>query len=216
MTGERGATQTIDDRTGRLAGIGRDPGPVMLELGCGQRTRVPGAIGIDVRAYETVDVVGDLFAVLERVPDASVDLVHSSHVLEHVDDLGRLMEELRRVVKQGGRVVTVVPHFSNPYSHSDYTHRREFGLYSFSYLAADGLFRRAVPRYDGHTGFVLVDVRLGFKAAPPMYVRHAWRRMLGVIVNVSRLTQEWYEAGWCWLFPCYEIEFVIERRDPIR
>jgi SAM-dependent methyltransferase len=202
---------TVDDRTGRLAAIGRESGRVVLELGCGPRKRIPGSIGIDVRPYDPVDVVGDLFTVLERVPDGSVDLVHSSHVLEHLDDLGGLMQALRRIVKPGGRVVTVVPHFSNPYYYSDYTHRRQFGLYSFSYLAHDRLFRRTVPLYDGDPGFSLVDVRLGFKASPPMYLRHALRRALGLGVNASRLTQEWYEAGWCWLFPCYEIEFVIER-----
>lgn len=203
----------VDDRTGRLASIGRGEGPVVLELGCGPRKRIPGSIGIDMRAYDGVDVVGDVLDVLGAIPAASVDVVHSSHVLEHLDGLAELMRELRRIVKPGGRVITLVPHFSNPYYYSDYTHRRQFGLYSFSYLARDPLFHRRVPHYDGEPGFVLVDVRLGFKAAPPMYLRHAFRRALGVLVNATRLTQEWYEAGWCWLFPCYEIEFVVERRD---
>jgi len=202
----------VDDRTGRLATIGRDGNPVTIELGCGPRKRVAGSIGIDIRPYDGVDVVGDVHEVLRRLPPASVDSVHSSHVLEHLDDLCSLMKELRRIVKPGGLVVTVVPHFSNPYYYSDYTHRRQFGLYSFSYLAHDSLLRRRVPLYDGDPGFELLDVRLGFKASPPMYLRHGLRRLLGVLVNASRFTQEWYEAGWCWFFPCYEIEFVIRRR----
>jgi SAM-dependent methyltransferase len=205
----------IVDRTGRLAGLIDQAGPVVLELGCGPRKRIPGSVGIDIRPYDPVDVVGDLHEVLSRVPAARVDEVHSSHVLEHLDDLGGLMTQLRRIVKPGGRVVTVVPHFSNPYYYSDYTHRRQFGLYSFSYLAHDRIFRRSVPLYDGDPGFVLVDVRLGFKAAPPMYVKHALRRAFGLVVNASRFSQEWYESSWCWLFPCYEIEFVIERRTDV-
>ncbi|HTV01579.1 MAG TPA: class I SAM-dependent methyltransferase [Luteitalea sp.] len=202
----------VHDRTGRLATLLSQTSPVVLELGCGPRKRIPGSVGIDIRAYDPVDVVGDLLDVLREVPDSSVDLVHSSHVLEHLDPLEALMQQLQRIVKPGGRVVTVVPHFSNPYYYSDYTHRRQFGLYSFSYLAVDRIFRRTVPHYEGEPAFALVDVTLGFKAAPPMYLRHACRKVFGWVVNRTRLTQEWYEAGWCWLFPCYEVEFVIERR----
>ena len=62
------------------------------------------------------------------------------------------------------------------------------------------------------TGLVLEDVTLGFKAARPFYVRYALRRALGLLVNSSRVTQEWYEAGWTGWFPCYELDFMVRRR----
>jgi hypothetical protein len=55
-------------------------------------------------------------------------------------------------------------------------------------------------------------VTLNFKAPKPFYVRYALRRALGVLVNSSRLTQEWYEAGWTGMFPCYELDFRVRRR----
>ena len=201
----------IRDKHGRLERLA-DGRPVVLELGCGPRKRHEAAIGIDALDYESVDVVGDVFDVLARVPDGVVDAVHSSHFVEHLEDPGRLIAELRRVLKVGGIVTTVAPHFSNPYYYSDYTHRRAFGLYSFSYLADDAIFRRRVPRYAGDTGFELVSVHLGFKAPPPFYLRYALRRILEVVVNLSAYTQEAYEAGWCYWFPCYEVEYVIVRR----
>ena len=69
-----------------------------------------------------------------------------------------------------------------------------------------------MPRYHVEYGLRLVDVTLGFKAAPPFYVRYALRRALGAVVNSTRWTQEWYEAGWTGWFPCYEIDFTVARR----
>jgi SAM-dependent methyltransferase len=201
----------VIDRHGKLAALVAAGGGV-LELGCGPARRHPDAVTVDALAFEGVDVVGDVFDVLAGLPDGCVDEVHSYHFLEHVAPLSGIVAELARVLRPGGLLHTVVPHFSNPYYYSDYTHRQPFGLYSFSYLADDPLFRRSVPRYQLETGLVLADVRLTFKAPRPFYLRYALRRVLGAIVNSSRWTQEWYEAGWTGWFPCYEIDFEVRRR----
>lgn len=199
------------DKHGRLAGIIRD-GSGVLELGCGPRRRHPEAVTVDALDFDGVDVVGDVFEVLALVPDGTIDAVHAYHFLEHIEPLSRIVRELARVLKPGGVLHVVVPHFSNPYFYSDYTHRQTFGLYTFSYLADDPIFRHRVPRYQVDTGLVLANVRLGFKASPPFYLRHALRRALGLLVNSTRVTQEWYEAGWSGIFPCYEIDFTVSRR----
>jgi len=184
----------------------------VLELGCGPARRHPEAVTVDALDFDGVDVVGDVFQVLAMIPDSSVDAVHSYHFVEHVEPLSRIVRELARILKPGGLLHTVVPHFSNPYFYSDYTHRQMFGLYSFSYLADDPIFRRRVPRYQLDTGLVLEDVSLGFKAAKPFYIRYALRRAFGILVNSTRLTQEWYEAGWTGWFSCYELDFKVRRR----
>jgi SAM-dependent methyltransferase len=202
---------SIRDKRGRLAELIAARRGV-LELGCGPTRRHADAVAVDALDFDGVDVVGDIYDVLALLPGGCVDAVHSYHFLEHVDGLARITMELARVLRPGGVLHAVVPHFSNPYFHSDYTHRQAFGLYSFSYLCDDRLFRRRVPRYQLDTGLELEDVRLRFKASPPFYVRHALRQALGVLVNSSRLTQEWYEAGWTGWFPCYEIDFTARRR----
>jgi SAM-dependent methyltransferase len=205
------AAPAVVDKHGKLAELIRARRGV-VELGCGPARRHPEAVTVDALDFDGVDVVGDVFEVLAAIPDGSVDAVHSYHFLEHVAPLGRVVRELARVLKPGGLLHTVVPHFSNPYYYSDYTHRQMFGLYSFSYLADDPLFRRRVPRYQIDTGLVLEDVQLGFKAARPFYLRYALRRALGLVVNSTRLTQEWYEAGWTGWFSCYELDFTVRRR----
>jgi ubiquinone/menaquinone biosynthesis C-methylase UbiE len=184
---------------------------VVLELGCGNRKRLSNSIGIDVLDYESVDIVGDVFAVLEKIPDASVDAVHSHHFFEHVSPLDVLLRELARVIKPGGRLEVVVPHFSNPYFYSDYTHRQTFGLYSFSYLTHDTIFRRRVPCYQQSIRFELQDVRLVFKSARVFPVRYGFKIVIGKLFNLSNAMKEWYEEQFCWVFPCYELHFKLKR-----
>lgn len=203
-------TTSVLDKHGRLAEVPR-LARVELEIGCGAIRRHPQAIAIDALDYDGVDVVGDVFAVLAQFPDASVDVVHSSHFVEHLDDLAGLIRELGRVMKPGGTVRTIAPHFSNPYFYSDYTHRRAFGLYSFSYLSRDALLYRTVPRYM-ETPFDLVSVRLNFKAPRPFYLGWALGRVAQLLVNASTIGQEWYERRLCYLMPCYEVEYVIVKK----
>ncbi len=43
------------------------------------------------------------------LPDASVDIVYSSNVLEHVPDLTQMHAEIRRVLKPGGYCIHIMP-----------------------------------------------------------------------------------------------------------
>jgi 2-polyprenyl-3-methyl-5-hydroxy-6-metoxy-1,4-benzoquinol methylase len=48
-----------------------------------------------------------------RLPGASYDLVHMNHVLEHIPDPGRVLREIRRLLKPGGVLYVEVPRQSN-------------------------------------------------------------------------------------------------------
>lgn len=200
------------DRTDRLATqvLQSD---VKLELGCGDNKRDASAIGIDLRDFPGVDVIGDAYLVLASLPDACVSYVFASHFIEHISSLDNLMSALARVLRPGGVIEFVAPHFSNPYFYSDVTHRTHFGLYSFCYLARSELFRRRVPDYGLSHNFVLESVELGFKSGRPFYVRHSIKLVIGKIVNMSTYTKEFYEENLPWLFPCYEVRYRIRNGD---
>jgi len=204
------SASSILDRHGVLSRLA-ERGRVELELGCGSTKRNANAIGVDALDLPGVDLVGDVFEVLAAFPEASVDVVRSFHFFEHVDDLPRLLGEIARVVKPGGELLVVTPHFSNPYFYSDYTHKRTFGLYTFAYLAHCRLFAREVPMYGVTPAFEVVDVTLGFKSARPFYVRYALKRAIGVVVNLGRWTKEFWEENLCWLAPAYEVAYTLRR-----
>lgn len=184
---------------------------IELELGCGNRKRNRQAIGIDVVNYADVDIVGDVYEVLSLFPPRSVDVVYSYHFVEHLQDVTRLISELTRVVKPNGYVEFVAPHFSNPYFYSDPTHRSFFGLYTFCYFGSKSPFKRKVPTYDHKLGFSIVKVDLIFKSSRPFIVRYGIKRVIGSIFNSCNYLKELYEECFCYLFPCYEVRYILLR-----
>ncbi|MBK5225499.1 MAG: methyltransferase domain-containing protein [Thermoleophilia bacterium] len=200
----------INDKNNLLARIG-EMQRVHLELGCGSRKRDPGAIGIDALDYNCVDLVGDVFEVLNKFSDDSVDAVHSSHFFEHLPEPAPLMNELQRVVKINGLLEIIVPHFTNPYFYSDATHKSQYGLYTFCPFSKDSPFKRQVPSYQMEPHFQIIDVNLIFKSSPPFLFRHAIKKAIGTLVNLNCYTKEFYEENLCYIFPCYEICYSLER-----
>ena len=122
---------------------------VIIELGCGHKKK-EGRIGIDAVDLPMVDIVTDLEKGLGFLPDDSVDQIHSRSLLEHIENFENLVGEIVRILKKDGTAHIFVPHFSNPYYYSDYTHKRFFGLYSFYYFADHkDQPKRKVPNSNG-------------------------------------------------------------------
>jgi SAM-dependent methyltransferase len=187
-------------------------GDLRIELGCGSHKRNKDAVGIDALDYECVDIVGNAYDVLGKIPDNSVSTVYSYHFFEHLADIAEIMKELARIIKDNGLLVVVTPHFSNPYYYSDYTHKNQFGLYSFSYLSENSFFKRKVPRYDKSLEFELRKVNLIFLSPRPFYVRWGFKKIFQVIVNLNRYLMEFYEENLCYIVPCYEIRYEMTKK----
>ena len=201
---------TLIDKTGALERL-QSGEKLMLELGCGPRKADPQAIGIDLLDFEGVDLVGDAYVALAAMPASSISRVYTSHFLEHLPDLPRLLDELGRVMAPGAALTIIVPHFSNPFYYSDPTHRTPFGLYTLAYFCEQRLFRRQVPRYGFNVPFTIQAVQLRFKSYPPRYLRHAFKRLIGAVVNSCMFALELYEENFCWLVPCYEVQYSLRR-----
>lgn len=197
----------IHDKVGALTG----DRPLKLDLGCGQRKHAPDYVGIDALDGPAVDVVGDVVDVLRALGDERAIAVYSSHLFEHIADLRGLVDELERVLVVGGLLHVVVPHFSNAYYYSDPTHRRPFGLYTFSYFAEDSLFRRRVPTYGRRPRLRLESASLGFRSAIEFRVRWRMKAAVGRLVNASVWLQEFYEENLAAVLPCYELEFTLRK-----
>lgn len=180
---------------------------IEIELGSGGKKR-EGRICIDHLELPHVDIVCDLEKGLPFFPDNSIDAVYSKSFLEHIDNLDLLLNEIWRVLKPNGRKHLFVPHFSNPYFYSDYTHKRFFGLYSFEYFSkSDYGFKRKVPHFYNDHNFVTEEIRLVFKS--PWKGRKILKRGFGKIVNMNKWCQEFYEENLCYIVPCYGIEVTL-------
>ena len=90
--------------------LARRPRPFRLHLGCG-KVRLDDWINLDGDpAYARADVYWDLSDRLP-FPSQSCELIHSEHVLEHLDvAVGkRLLRECHRVLQPGGTIRIAMP-----------------------------------------------------------------------------------------------------------
>ncbi len=184
----------------------RNSSSLVLELGCGMK-KTPGRIGIDKLDLPHVDIVADIAKGLPFLPDNSVDEIHSSSFLEHVSDLEGILREIVRVLKPDGKCHIFVPHFSNPYFFSDYTHVRFMGLYTFYYFVDDMYqMKRKVPNFYSDIRIRIINQRLVI-ASP--FKKNYFKKMLEQIFNINKTMQEFYEGNICFLFPCYGLKLTF-------
>jgi len=206
----------IEDKRGILTSPDLSALNLILELGCGEKKQITDSIGIDQLNFPSVDIVGDAIEVLKCFPNQTIRRISSYHFFEHVEDLECLLTECSRVLVSGGTIDIVVPHFSNPYFYSDYTHKRFFGLYTFSYLCSTPTLRRKVPKYGIALPLILKDVHLNFRGERPFYLRHAIGRLFSMLINSCDYLKEFYEINLCYLISCHEIKFVLEKSNDSR
>ena len=105
----------------------------VLDVGCGMRKR-PGAVGIDVNPRSSADVIHDLDTFPYPFKDNTFDEIICDNVIEHLDDVLKVMEELHRIAKPSADIIVIVPFFPHRQAHTDPTHRHYFGIHSFDYF----------------------------------------------------------------------------------
>jgi len=108
----------------------------LLDLGCGNR-EFPGAIGIDNNPNTEADIIHDLNSLPYPFDDSFFDGIHADNIIEHLDDVVKVMEELSRISKAGASIKIIVPYFRAKWAYIDPTHRHQFTVDSFSYFDSD-------------------------------------------------------------------------------
>ena len=166
---------------------------IKLNLGCGDKK---------MAGYANVDNCGapDCWCDLAQFPwpwpDSSVDEVFSSHFLEHVTDYERTILEIHRILKPGGVIHFLVPHFRNPLT-PWHLHR-----WSFSVYTPDRLCQAWPYQWGGRQLFIKQKVRINFSS-----IRRSVAWPLGLLANLWPLFWDW--AG----LPIDEVEFVGTKFD---
>lgn len=171
--------------------------PRVLDVGCGLN-KLPGAIGLDRNPRTRADVLADL----DRFPypfcDNSFDALQAIHVIEHLSDVVRALEEFHRLVRSGGRVTIVTPHYTDFSSFCDPTHRWHLNSFSLRYFGADdaGFGYYSEARFDEER----VRVRL----------LALWRYLgFELLVNASRRFRRFWEHYLCFLIRGKVIEWEL-------
>jgi len=181
----------------------------VLDVGCGN-AKTPGAVGIDGNPHTQADIIHDLNVYPWPLESNAFERIICSHIVEHVADLLRFMEEVHRVGRAGARVEIVTPHFTNRFAYTDPTHVRHLGLRSFDYFTA----RRAV-RLNWITRALETQY-----AVPDFYVKPLFAlerahlrlarpfRWLGLQWFANRFP-DFYELYWAFIFPARDLYFTL-------
>jgi SAM-dependent methyltransferase len=107
-----------------------------LDVGCGIN-KFPGSIGIDNNSASKADVLCDLDHFPYPFRDNSFDRIRVIHVIEHVSNVIRAMEEFHRLGRSSARLNLTTPHYTDFSSFCDPTHRWHLNSYSFRYFGED-------------------------------------------------------------------------------
>ena len=165
-----------------------------LNLGSGNDIK-KGYINLDVVKLKGVDFVHNLNKFPYPFKNNEFDEVYTSHVLEHLDDLNRVMRELKRICKKGARIIIRVPHFSCGVSYRDPTHKRLFSYFTFNYFTDECFYD--LPK------FKILNRRLNF-------TRLAFTSLNKIFNPIININPEIYERFFCWILPCAECLFELE------
>lgn len=113
------------------------PEIVAVDLGCGQakapiefftdnlKITPTKVIGLDIANCEGVDIIHDLTVFPYPIEDESVDAIHSSHFVEHLDGIERMkfFDECHRILKPGGKMRLIHPYYKSVRAIQDPTHK---------------------------------------------------------------------------------------------
>jgi SAM-dependent methyltransferase len=181
---------------------------IILEFGAGN-SKKSNRINIDILDLPETDIVSNLENGLPFFPNDSIDEIHAISFLEHIANLEFLMEEIYRILKPNGTFFTFVPHFSNPYFYSDPTHKRFFGLYTFSYFSKSHFpYRRKVPKFYNQLNFKIESQKLIF-SFPGIFC--FLNKPFDKIFNSHYRIQEIYEFYLSGFIPCYGLDIKLKK-----
>jgi SAM-dependent methyltransferase len=170
----------------------------VLDVGCGIN-KYPGAIGLDRNLSTNADVIADLDEFPFPFADNSFREVRAIHVIEHVKDVIRTMEEFHRVLAPGGRVFLVTPHYTDFSSFCDPTHRWHLNSFSLRYFGENN----AGYGYYSNARFREISIRLKLLAL--------WRYLgFELLVNRFRWFRRFWEFYLCYLIRGKVIEWELE------
>lgn len=181
---------------------------VILDVGCGAR-KVTGAIGVDRFSLPGVDVVHDLDIYPWPFANESFDRIVFCHSASHLQDIAKTLKECYRLLRPGGIIEIIAPHYSSDNFNTDPTHRIHLGYRSMNYFVCNVSFGY---RYiDSNIEFELQKVALSFREC-----KASWRRSTKLnpfawigIESLVNIFPRVYERFFCWIVPASEVYFRL-------
>jgi SAM-dependent methyltransferase len=157
-------------------------------------------IKVDFNRAVNPDVLADLNRPPFPFRDDSFDAVYAFSIIEHLDNFFQVFADIHRVLKPGGFVVVLTPHFSNDASYIDPSHRLHLSARSFDYLIEGSDIFANYGFYSGAR--FRVRERLLMVESPWSYVPGLQR--------LANRASTFYERHLCFLIRARGLYFELE------
>jgi SAM-dependent methyltransferase len=170
----------------------------VLHMGPGRQP--PLGVAVDNSRAVRPHVLADLNRTPYPFRNDSFDAAYAFSVIEHLDNFFGVFAELHRIVKPGGFLMVLTPHFSNDGSYVDPTHRLHLSARSFDYFIEGTELFASFGFYS--------DVRFRIRQRLLM-IERPWNRVPFLQRTVNRFA-ELYERQLCYLLRGRGLYFELE------
>lgn len=184
-----------------------------LDLGCGLE-KVEGADGLDALDLPGVKYKHDMNKFPYPIKPNSYDEIHCYHILEHVDDVIKVMEEIYRIGKNNAQVYIRSPHAScSKVLWADPTHKRGFSTRTFiEYFSSTGRWG-----YYTKANFSLKTMKINYIfTGSNSRIPKVISSLLTYVANINLFSQELCEriwANWVGGFEEINVILIINKKD---
>jgi len=165
-----------------------------LNLGCGNDCKKDW-INLDKHKLQGVNVVHDLNKFPYPFKENEFDFIYASMILEHLDNWVNAMEEIHRIMKNGGILRVRVPFFPSMYSVIDPTHKN-----FFTYLTFDYFTPQHELNYYSKARFKIKKKKIIF----------SWNHFLNILGFFINLFPVFYSRYFSFIFPSNELFVELE------
>jgi SAM-dependent methyltransferase len=180
----------------------------ILDVGCGIK-KYPGSIGIDINPATAADVICDLDCFPYPFADRTFHRLRAIHVIEHLTDVIRTMEEFHRLVRPGGRVRIETPHYTDFSSFCDPTHRHHLNSFSFRYFRAKDAGGANDAGFGYYTAAKFREISLRIR------LLSVWKWLgFELLVNAFPRFRRFWEHYLCYVVRGKSMEFEFEPVGP--
>ena len=183
---------------------------IILDVGCGA-TKVPGAIGIDKFNIKGVDFVHDLNEFPWPFNAGKFDRLIFCHSISHLDDICHVVNECYRLLKPGGILEIVAPHYASDNFSTDPTHKINLGYRSMHYFVSNA---EIGYRYiDNAKLFKLKKSMISFREAPCSWRSNLKFNLMKYIgfEYLANKVPRMYEKFFAFIIPPSEVYFILEK-----
>jgi SAM-dependent methyltransferase len=178
--------------------MGKKTKTKILHLGCGL-DKLPNAIGIDINPRSQADVIHNLDKFPYPFKANQFDEIIADNIIEHLEDIIKVMEELHRITKNHGKIYIKTGHFSSVDSFNDPTHKHFFTSRSFDYfIPGTKLYKYKYSKIK----FKKIKVLVG-----PFETKNILLKILLFTINKLTLI---YERRFAFIFPVGTITYELE------